>query len=242
MERARSTSKVLIPAKSADDWQAFLAEPEKQWRTGYSAKALAHCWMNGDDFPPSVRAAFSRSKYHVLHDLKMLLAIPEHRVPLPGGRRASQTDLFVLAKGANGDLVSIAVEGKVNESFDRLVSDWLAAPLDDGSPGPSPGRGKRLTHLCELLGLDEQAAGALRYQLLHRTAASLIEAERFNAQHAVMLVHSFSPTDAWFDDYTAFASQLGVVAKPNEIVLVGHRQGIDLYVGWVRGDAAFLEV
>jgi hypothetical protein len=30
-----------------------------------------------------------------------VLAIPEHRVALPGGSRASQTDLFALARSAS---------------------------------------------------------------------------------------------------------------------------------------------
>jgi hypothetical protein len=41
----------------------------------------------------------------------MLFSIPAYRVPLPGGRRASQTDLFALAR-ANDGLAAIAVEGK----------------------------------------------------------------------------------------------------------------------------------
>jgi hypothetical protein len=34
-------SKILIPSRGAEDWQRLLAEPEKHWRSGYSAKALA---------------------------------------------------------------------------------------------------------------------------------------------------------------------------------------------------------
>lgn len=238
---SQQVTKIVIPAQAADDWQVFLAEPAKQWKTGYSAKALAHCWMSADGFPASVRAALDRSPFEVFHRLTMLLGIPEHKVPLPGGSRASQTDLFVLARSANGDLVSIAVEGKVDEPFDRLVSEWLAAPLSDGSPGPSRGRERRLAHLCELLNLDEEAAKGLRYQLLHRTAAALIEAGRFNARHALMLVHSFSPTNAWFEDYAAFGRVLGAEVERDRIVAVGERGGVDLYLGWVKGEAAFLE-
>ena len=49
-------SKIYIPADSPADWQRLLAEPEKHWKSGYSAKALAHCWDAADDFPGSVRA------------------------------------------------------------------------------------------------------------------------------------------------------------------------------------------
>lgn len=46
-------------------------------------------------------------------------AFPEHQVPLLGGSRPSQTDLFVVAQSP-GELVSIAVEGKVREPFGPL--------------------------------------------------------------------------------------------------------------------------
>lgn len=105
-------TRIFVPARRADDWQALLADPEKQWKAGFSAKALAHCWQEADDFPPSVRAAFSASPFPLFHNIELLLALPEHKVPLPGGRRASQTDLFALGKSGD-QLVSIAVEGKV---------------------------------------------------------------------------------------------------------------------------------
>jgi hypothetical protein len=43
---------------------------------------------------------------------------------LPGGGHPSQNDILVLAK-RNKDLVAIAVEGKVSESFGETVGDWL---------------------------------------------------------------------------------------------------------------------
>jgi hypothetical protein len=36
--------KVYIPTTGPDDWQRFVADPAKQWRTGFSAKTLAYCW------------------------------------------------------------------------------------------------------------------------------------------------------------------------------------------------------
>jgi hypothetical protein len=119
-----AVAEFLVPARSADDWQRLLAEPDKHWRTGYSAKALAHCWQSAGDFPPSVRAVFNASPIELFQGITMLLGIPERRVPLPGRGKASQTDLFVLAKSGD-DLVSIAVEGKVAEPFDVLSrSGW----------------------------------------------------------------------------------------------------------------------
>ncbi len=34
--------KFYVLADGANDWRPLLAEPEKHWRTGYSAKSLAY--------------------------------------------------------------------------------------------------------------------------------------------------------------------------------------------------------
>ena len=88
----------------------------KQWKAGYSARTLAHCWEAADGFPSEVAQALSQTTDALLANLMPLLAVPEFKVPLPGGPRASQNDLFVLARSSSGP-VSIMVEGKVKESF-----------------------------------------------------------------------------------------------------------------------------
>ena len=113
---------ILIPSKSPEDWSAFLARPYLHWKRGYSATSLAYCWEEANGFPECVRKAFRASELPLLRDTSVLLAIPEHKVPLPGGRTASQNDLFVLAKG-DAELISITVEGKVSEPFGPLVSE-----------------------------------------------------------------------------------------------------------------------
>jgi hypothetical protein len=51
--------KVIVrPTTGPDDWRQFLAEPEKQWKPGYSAHLLAHCWEHADGLPESVRTVF----------------------------------------------------------------------------------------------------------------------------------------------------------------------------------------
>jgi hypothetical protein len=37
---------ILIPASNPEDWKKFLADPEKHWKKGYSARTLAYCWQN----------------------------------------------------------------------------------------------------------------------------------------------------------------------------------------------------
>jgi hypothetical protein len=124
------------------------------------------------------------------------------------------------------------VEGKVGEPFGPTVAEWQA----EGSKG----KDKRLAFLCDLLGLTQPVPGPIRYQLLHRTASAILEARRFNAPHALMLVHSFSQTHEWFDDYADFARLLGGEANVGSLVHIGLRAEVDLYLSWVRGDARYL--
>jgi hypothetical protein len=221
-------STILIPSKTAEDWRQFLAD-EGHWRTGYSARSLAHCWHDAAGFPVSVTQALATAP--VLADAEILLAIPEHQVPLPGGARPSQTDLWVLARTRTG-LTSIAVEGKVSEPFGPTVGEWLA--------NASEGKRRRLAYLRDLLNLPDPVPPNLRYQLLHRTASALIEARRFFAAHAVMLVHSFSQSDEWFADFAQFTEALGASAAKGKMVPVPDRAEPTLHLAWVRGELQYL--
>lgn len=100
----------------------------------------------------------------------------------------------------------------------------------------------RLDYLKEQLGLFEEINPNVRYQLLHRTASAVIEARRFNAKTAVMVVHSFSQQNEWFDDYSAFMALFGKSAGVGELVSVGYVDGIELFLGWAKGRAKYLEV
>jgi hypothetical protein len=224
--------RIYIASEGSEDWKRLLADPEKHWRTGYSAKSLAYCWENAAGFPPEVARLFEDSGISRFKDIEPLLILPEYQVPLPGGSRPSQSDLFVLAK-AQGELVSITIEGKVSESFGPTLGDWLV--------GASQGKLQRLAFLKDQLGLAEELPPGIRYQLLHRTASAIIEAKKFNARSAVMLVYSFSQSDECFDDYQALLGLFGAEEKPDELVFVRQTREIGLYCGWVRGDARYLE-
>ncbi|NIM99408.1 MAG: hypothetical protein GTO24_15465, partial [candidate division Zixibacteria bacterium] len=114
-------SKIFIPAGKPGDWKTLLAEPEKHWKTGYSAKALAYCWQEANGFPECVKNVFIKSGIGLFQNIKFLLAFPEYKVPLPGGSRPSQNDIFLLAKG-DSQLVTIMIEGKVSEPFGDTVA------------------------------------------------------------------------------------------------------------------------
>lgn len=230
---SKGAGKFFGPIKDPTEWRPLLAKPDRHWRTGYSAKALAYSWQVTSGFPPEVGQLFRDSGIDIFQNIEVLVAFPEYKVPLPGGRRASQNDIFVLAKG-NGQLVSIMVEGKVSEPFGETIADWKA----------QFGKGKeiRLRYLCNLLGLDVAQVNHIRYQLLHRTASVLIEAQRFNAPNALMLVHSFSIENEWFEDYQQLLALFGVRGEINSLTFAKNINGVDLYFGWAKGYEKYLNL
>ena len=128
----------------------------------------------------------------------------------------------------------MAVEGKVNEGFGKTVTEW--------NPHSSANKITRLTGLSDKLGLATGQLMNVKYQLVHRTASALVEAKSFGASCAVMLVHSFSQTDEHLEDFVAFADLFGVSDATDTVSYAGNKNGIDLYLAWVRGEKRFLEV
>jgi hypothetical protein len=157
-------ARILMFTSGPNDWQSLLADQSKHWKTGYSAKTLAHCWEAVEGFPPEVAGALQRTDDGLLEGLTPVLGIPEFKVPLPGGVRPSQNDLFVLAKSERGP-VSIMVEGKVSESFGPTLGQWR----NDASQGKE----ERLRFLLSTLGLLKNPEDSVRCQLLHRAASAL---------------------------------------------------------------------
>ena len=97
-----------------------------------------------------------------------------------------------------------------------------------------------MSGLCNLLQLRDEEVQHIKYQLIHRTAVPLIEAEKMQAKLAVMLVHSFSQKDEHIEDYQAFVKLFGTTGDVNKVSYAGNKNGIDLYLAWVRGEERFL--
>jgi hypothetical protein len=119
----------------------------------------------------------------------------------------------------------LAIEAKVRESFGPYVKDWLA----EGGHN----REERLRNLCDLLDLNTETASGLRYQLLHRTAAALLETKRYRARHAAMVVQSFRPDRTGLSDFQSFAQAMGYgeidadsISSPKKL------WSVHLRIGW----------
>jgi hypothetical protein len=220
---------LYIPTTDVEKWRKCLADPKKQWVREYSAFELAHAWTQASRsiFPASVEQLFADSNTSVIRELEPLAMFPEHPVYLDTKQAPSQNDLFVLARNAH-DLMTIMVEGKVNETFGPTVADWMKEA--------SEGKMRRLQFLLvelNLSGIDYLKLHSQRYQLLHRTASALLEAKRYHARHAMVLVHSFSDKLAGLLDYQSFLALFGIEGKANTISGPLHINGIDLWFGWL---------
>lgn len=217
-------SKILVPTSGPENWRALLTDPEKQWRSGYSAKAMAECWEAYPALPPEFTGFFGDRA-------ELLFAIPEHKVPMPGRGRASQNDLFALIR-SHEEVVAVTIEGKVNEPFGPTLAEWLVDASD--------GKRERLDGICALLGLSSDLDGSIRYQLLHRTASAAIEAQRFGTIRAAMVVHSFSQDKLWFEDFAAFSALFGSTPDTDGTVSFILPDGRPMLLGWAQGSAEFL--
>lgn len=187
--------------------------------------ATAQSWEAANPaLPPEIARMFSPGA-------DLLIAIPEHKVPLPGGRRESQCDVFALVRDGS-QTVSLAIEAKVAEPFGDTVGSWLA--------NASPGKTERLSAMCDWLGLRYPPPDNLRYQLLHRTAAAIVEARRFGLNNAAMIVQSFSAEQSWLKDFETFAGALGIDAGAGRAATGVLPDGMFLKLGWAQGDPRFL--
>jgi len=226
-------SHIYIPTKSAEDWSGLLAK-SGQWSTGYSAKTVAHSWEEASDFPPEISKLFATSEDANLQQVELLLAIPEHKVSLPPSQgHPSQNDVFALGKAANRKLITIAVEAKVSEPFGPTVVEWISEP--------TPGKEERLDFLQSKLQLTGKEISQIRYQLMHRLASAILEADRFNAAYAVMVVQSFSEKNEWFEDFSAFVGLYGQTAAAGKMTRLYQDAELSVLAGWAKGDPKYLK-
>ena len=95
--------RIFVPTQGPCDWQRLLAKPSLHWKKSYSAMTTAACWENAcSELPTEVEETLDTSGQSDLVGLKLLAAIPEWEVELPGGSRPFCSDVLVLARNDNG--------------------------------------------------------------------------------------------------------------------------------------------
>lgn len=211
-----------VPLRAPADVIPHLGAPH-HWKEGRSAKSLIDQWWAANDLPAGVRALLDQAPEW--QGVELIDAFVERCTNLHDGRASySQSDLLAVL-GLSEGLGVLSIEAKVDEGFDKTVDEWRAAA--------SPGKTVRLAKLCALFDLDPIAVGALRYQLFHRTASAVIEAKRYRARHAAMIVQSWSPLNHGLDDYRAFFAALGLDdLMPGTLSRALMIDGVALRTGW----------
>lgn len=182
----------------------------------------AEAWQKVGSFPPPIADVFSQAP-EPFASLVPLIILPEHKVCLDTDNAPSQNDVWALASHAFG-LASITVEAKVSEPFDQTVAAWRA--------DESTGKKTRLAFLLRILGIESIPSAQIddvRYQLLHRLASAVIEAERFHARLAICVIQSFSKSLEGFSDFEAFARLFGANPLPGQIVRLGKHNGVTFF-------------
>jgi hypothetical protein len=183
---------------------------------------MADSWFVSEDMPATVRRVMATDEY--LRDAEFLDGWLERETDLQDGiQGATQTDLLGLF-GVGDKLGVLGIEAKVTESFGPLISEKL---------GGSEDARLRVRQLCDLFRLDPDHAGHLRYQLVHRTAAIILEARRFRSNIGVLIIQSFCPDRTGLSDCAAFFEAIGMSGF-HDGGLIGARRfaGVDLWAGW----------
>lgn len=236
-----------------DVWRKQL-KPE-QWEKGKSAWAVAHSWHNAQGLPHEIRSI-------VGVDAALLRMAPEYAVSLPGFFGPSWCDVFacieVSERGSRKEYV-IVIEAKVEENFGKTIKNWYD---DKDSDDSVENKNYRIQKICEKLGIgyDYDKHKNLRYDLFHKTFAALKSAEFWNAEGAIMIVQSFCPKLARFDEFKKFLELFDcrshmpfglvrpfygepVIEKPvdkatpvthGELYKVQTPSSIPLFVGWAK--------
>jgi hypothetical protein len=171
------------PVTKADDLSRYLP-PDKRhhYKDGFSMAEAAKRWIAANGKLPSEIAALVGSD-----DLET--AHFEYQTKV-WGRGTSVTD--VMAFVPNG---VVAIEAKVKESFDDIVSVWIDRDGKRSKNSP-PHRRRVIAQYAGALGVEHERLFTVRYQLLHRTLSAALAAKARGAVNAWMIVHSFASAEA----------------------------------------------
>lgn len=215
--------RLSLPMRGPEEVRPHLGK-QYHWKPGHSAQAVAYSWFKAGSIPARVATVLDQVAW--FKGATLVDAFLERKTDLRDGcGAASQTDLLAIVTADGGrDLAIVAVEAKVREPFGKLVSEWL-----DGSARKEV----RLTRLCELFRISREDALPLRYQLLHRAAAAIYEAERYRRDVAAFVVQSFCPDATGMTDFVAFANALGFTGAGRDQMTDGRKFGsVVLLLGW----------
>jgi hypothetical protein len=206
------------PVTAALDVQGYLEEDKKhQYRDGYSMAEAAKSWVSvGEFLPKSITEIVGSNRLNAAHF--------EYPTKVWGGGMAMTDVMAFIPNGV------IAVEAKVNESFDDVVSEWIERKAMQNPRSP-PHRRKVVQRYADALMVDAERLLGVRYQLLQRTLCASIVARAKGLSEAWMIVQHFPRGDA-SDKITSrsdFGSFVALVGKAPVL------EGMRVRLAWATG-------
>jgi hypothetical protein len=170
----------------------------------------------GGTLPPLIAAIVGSNDLDAAHF--------EYPTKVWGGGTA-MTDVMAFVPGG-----VIAVEAKVDEPFDNIVSVWIDREAERNENSP-PHRRKVIQRYAEALKLDSKSLLGIRYQLLQRTLCTSIAARAQRLSKAWMIVQHFPRVTAIAknssqSDFDAFVAIVG-----NAPVV----EGVKVQLAWASG-------
>jgi hypothetical protein len=177
-----------------------------QFKEGRSMAEAAKAWVAaGGRLPHSIAKVTGSDE--------LLRAHFEYGTRVWGGG-TGQTDVMAFVPDA-----VIAVEAKVDESFDQIVLDWICAEHRENPRSP-PHRLGVIQRYADAFAVSLRQLMELRYQLLQRTLCAALTAQEHGLQKAWMIVQSFCPpglANSNRPDFERFASVVGSAPRLNGI-------------------------
>jgi len=148
------------PVTTATDVHVYLEEDKKhQYQDGYSMAEAAKSWVSAGGYLPSSIAA-------ILGSNDLTAAHFEYPTKV-WGRGTAMTDVLAFVPNS-----VIAVEAKVDEPFDDVVSDWIEREAKRNPRSP-PHRQKVIQRYAKALTVDPQSLLGVRYQLFAKDSLCL---------------------------------------------------------------------
>ncbi len=225
-------NRLCTATRGVCNWRDRLADPGRQWRRRYSALETAVAWESAAEetgwLPEPVTRVFDGTLYE---RPELLVAIAEHKVALDGTGGDSQCDVWALLKTSAGNL-SMSVEAKALEAFGsghETLSTWLNAGKSERSIDNRRARWESIKR--NLPTAPDTAYDGVAYQLLHRCAAAVVEARRFQLQHAAFVVQSFGCPDTSFQEFLKLCQAMGLRAERGRMHVSSAGQ-VRLGIGW----------
>lgn len=232
-----------------EDWHRW-APPRRpeHWVCGRSAMELARAWIRtGQPSTPKDLLGILDSRPET-SCTTIHRAFPEMVTQFDDLGEGRHHDLVAEGTCSSGRVV-IGVEAKVDEAFGQPLGPYYSSKCV--TPSKVPERARFLVEA--LFGSKEMAPYSdLKYQLLHSTVGTLVQAAVMGADLAVFLVHEFMTyrrdcrkAEENHSDFESFVRALPcqsqVTVQPGRLIGPIHVHGdsgvphtIPLFMGWIE--------